>query len=250
MDGFALASRIFANPHALLATRAAGGGMDFDLDDIIERLQSVKGSRPGTCVQLAGKEAAALIAAAEAVVMDQPVCLELAAPLQVVGDVHGQFTDLLRLFEFRGLPPNARYLFLGDYVDRGPNGLECMFLLMALKIKYPEQIWMLRGNHECAAINRIYGFYDECKRRYSISLWKSFQARTRTLPCTHMQPAPAHVPATTTARPLLQQELFNAMPLAAVIESRIFCIHGGLSPDMDTPDDLKVLFKRMCQAAH
>ena len=80
---------------------------------------------------------------------------------------------------------------------------------MALKCKYPDQIHLLRGNHESAPINRIYGFYDECKRRYSIKLWKSFQ------------------------------DLFNALPLAAVIEQRIFCIHGGLSPDMESPDDLK-----------
>ena len=146
-------------------------------------------------------------------VSEQPMLLELSAPMQIVGDIHGQFLDLLRLFEFKGMPDgtstSARYLFLGDYVDRGPNGLECMFLLMALKIKHPEQIWMLRGNHECAAINRIYGFYDECKRRYSIKLWKQFQ------------------------------ELFNALPLAALVEAKIFCIHGGLSPDMESPDDLK-----------
>jgi len=180
----------------------------FNIDQIIERLVAVKQARPGTCVNISDKEATALIAAAEEVVLRQPVLLRLEAPLQIVGDIHGQFYDLLRLFDFRGLPPHARYLFLGDYVDRGPNGLECMFLLMALKTKYPDQVWLLRGNHECAAINRIYGFYDECKRRYSVKLWKQFQ------------------------------ELFNALPLAALVESRIFCIHGGLSPDMDTPEDL------------
>lgn len=178
-------------------------------DAVIEKLLAVKGARPGTCVALSDKEAAALVAAAEEAVTSQPMLLELSAPLQIVGDIHGQFLDLLRLFEFKGLPPDARYLFLGDYVDRGPNGLECMFLLMALKIKYPDQVWLLRGNHECAAINRIYGFYDECKRRYSVKLWRSFQ------------------------------ELFNALPLAAVVEKKIFCIHGGLSPDLTSPDELK-----------
>jgi len=178
------------------------------VDSVIERLLAVKQARPGTCVQIVDKEAVALIAGAEEVVLRQPVLLQLQAPLQIVGDIHGQYYDLLRLLDFRGLPPDARYLFLGDYVDRGPNGLECMFLLMALKIKHPDQIWLLRGNHECAAINRIYGFYDECKRRYSVKLWKQFQ------------------------------ELFNALPLAAIVENKIFCIHGGLSPDMDTPEDL------------
>jgi serine/threonine-protein phosphatase PP1 catalytic subunit len=180
-----------------------------NVDSIIERLLAAKNARPGTPVQLLEREAAVLIAAAEEVVTRSPMLLEIDAPLQIVGDIHGQFVDLLRLFEFKGLPPAASYLFLGDYVDRGPSGLECMFLLMALKVKYPENVHLLRGNHECAAINRIYGFYDECKRRYSIKLWKSFQ------------------------------DLFNALPLAAVIEQRIFCIHGGLSPDMESPDDLK-----------
>ena len=153
-----------------------------------------------------------LIAKSFEAVSGQPMLLELSAPMRIVGDIHGQFLDLLRLFEFKGMPDgtstSARYLFLGDYVDRGPNGLECMFLLMALKIKHPEQIWMLRGNHECAAINRIYGFYDECKRRYSIKLWKKFQ------------------------------DVFNALPMVAVIDEKIFCVHAGLSPDLNSIEQI------------
>lgn len=128
---------------------------------------------------------------------------------QICGDIHGQYYDLLRLFEYGGFPPEANYLFLGDYVDRGKQSLETICLLLAYKIKYPENFFILRGNHECASINRIYGFYDECKRRYNIKLWKTFT------------------------------DCFNCLPIAAIIDEKIFTMHGGLSPDLNSMEQIR-----------
>lgn len=137
--------------------------------------------------------------------------LNLSSPIKVCGDIHGQFYDLLRLFGFNGYPPNSNYLFLGDYVDRGKQSIETISLLFALKIKYPENIFMLRGNHESSKINRIYGFYDECKKRYDKKIWKLFS------------------------------DTFNYLPIAAIIEGKIFCIHGGLSPKLFSLEQIQTI---------
>lgn len=127
----------------------------------------------------------------------------------LAGDIHGQYSDLLRLFEYGGYPPEANYLFLGDYVDRGKQSIETICLLLAYKIKYKENFFLLRGNHECASINRIYGFFDECKRRFNVRVWKTFT------------------------------ECFNCLPVAALIDEKILCMHGGISPDLKNLDQIR-----------
>ncbi|KAL3686318.1 hypothetical protein R1sor_008892 [Riccia sorocarpa] len=183
------------------------------LDDVILRLLEVRAGRPGKQVQLSEAEIRQLCLASKDIFLAQPNLLELEAPIKICGDIHGQYSDLLRLFEYGGFPPEANYLFLGDYVDRGKQSLETICLLLAYKIKYPENFFLLRGNHECASINRIYGFYDECKRRFNIRLWKIFT------------------------------ECFNCLPVAALIDEKILCMHGGLSPELKSLEQIKKIVR-------
>ena len=164
-------------------------------------------------VDLSEVEIKFLISKAKKIVMSQPIFLELESPITVCGDIHGQYPDLLKLFELGGFPPNTNYIFLGDYVDRGKQSIECICLLLAYKIKYDENFFILRGNHECGSINRIYGFFDECKRRYNVKLWKSFV------------------------------DLFNCLPIAGSIDDKIFMVHGGLSPELKTVDQLQKIMR-------
>ncbi|URE21014.1 serine threonine-protein phosphatase [Musa troglodytarum] len=179
------------------------------LDNIIRRLVLSKGSRAAKNPPLTDAEIRQLCVASREIFLRQPNLLELEAPIKICGDIHGQYTDLLRLFECGGYPPRANYLFLGDYVDRGKQSIETICLLLAYKIKYPESFFLLRGNHECASISRIYGFYDECKRRYYVQLWRVFT------------------------------DCFNCLPAAALVEDKILCMHGGLSPRLTNLNQIR-----------
>ena len=180
-----------------------------NVDQIIDKLLAVRGNKPGKQVDLGEDEIKFLIDKSLQIIREQKMLVELEAPLHVCGDIHGQYYDLLRIFEHCGYPGEYNYLFLGDYVDRGKQSLETVCLLLCYKIKYPEKVTLLRGNHESSVTNRIYGFYDECKRRYNIRLWKSFT------------------------------ELFNYLPVAALIDDKILCMHGGLSPDLKSIENIK-----------
>jgi serine/threonine-protein phosphatase PP1 catalytic subunit len=183
---------------------------EMDLDDFIKRLLDAAYSGKVTkSVCLKNAEISAICHRAREVFLSQPALLELEAPVKVVGDVHGQYTDLIRMFEMCGFPPTANYLFLGDYVDRGKQSLETILLLLCYKIKFPENFFLLRGNHECANVTRVYGFYDECKRRCNVKVWKTFV------------------------------DCFNTLPIAAIVASKIFCVHGGLSPALSHMDDIR-----------
>lgn len=181
-----------------------------DVDNIISRLldERVTNPRKSEINLLTQMEIRELCLATQEIFRQQPMFLELCAPIHVCGDIHGQYSDLITLFQRGSFPPAANYLFLGDYVDRGRKSLETVCLLFAYKVKYPENFFLLRGNHETSSVSRVYGFYDECKRRYTVKLWKTFT------------------------------DCFAFMPVAALIDDRIFCCHGGLSQEMSSFHDI------------
>ncbi|CAK9178060.1 unnamed protein product [Ilex paraguariensis] len=166
-------------------------------------------------------EVGELCYAAEQIFMHEPTVLQLKAPVKVFGDLHGQFGDLMRLFDEYGFPSTAGdityidYLFLGDYVDRGQHSLETITLLLALKIEYPENVHLIRGNHEAADINALFGFRLECIERMGendgIWAWTRFN------------------------------QLFNCLPLAALIEKKIICMHGGIGRSIHSVEQIEKL---------
>ncbi|KAI9181854.1 hypothetical protein LWI28_019311 [Acer negundo] len=166
-------------------------------------------------------EVGELCYAAEQIFMHEPSVLQLRAPIKVFGDLHGQFGDLMRLFDEYGFPSTAGdityidYLFLGDYVDRGQHSLETITLLLALKIEYPENVHLIRGNHEAADINALFGFRLECIERMGendgIWAWTRFN------------------------------QLFNYLPLAALIEKKIICMHGGIGRSIHSVEQIEKL---------
>mmetsp|Transcript_23176 Transcript_23176/g.20558 ORF Transcript_23176/g.20558 Transcript_23176/m.20558 type:complete len:316 (+) Transcript_23176:38-985(+) len=164
------------------------------------------------CKPLAEDDVKALCEKAKEILSSESSVVAVPVPVTICGDVHGQFFDLMELFRIGGELPETNYLFMGDYVDRGFYSVETVTLLVALKVRYKDRVTILRGNHESRQITQVYGFYDECLRKYgNANVWRHFT------------------------------ELFDYLPLASVVEDQIFCLHGGLSPSIDTLDQIKQL---------
>jgi serine/threonine-protein phosphatase 4 catalytic subunit len=175
-----------------------------DLDQVLSELWE--------CRLPSESGATALLRKVIDVLSAEPNCISLRTPISVCGDIHGQFYDLLELFSVGGRPPEQSFVFLGDYVDRGYYSTETFLLLLALKARYPMKMHLIRGNHECAQVTVDYGFYEEASRKY---------------------------PNSEVYR--LCVDAFSVLPLAAVIDDSVLCVHGGLSPSFEKFADLDAI---------
>mmetsp|Transcript_1777 Transcript_1777/g.6033 ORF Transcript_1777/g.6033 Transcript_1777/m.6033 type:complete len:319 (+) Transcript_1777:66-1022(+) len=178
-----------------------------DLDKMIETLRR--------CEVLTESEVKLLCNKAMEILVEESNVQKIDAPVTICGDIHGQFYDLKELFMVGGECPQTNYLFMGDFVDRGFYSVETFLLLLALKVRYPDRIFLIRGNHESRQITQVYGFYDECLRKYgSVNVWRY---------CT---------------------DIFDYLSLSALVENNVLCVHGGLSPTITTVDQIRTIDRK------
>eukprot|EP00929_Paragymnodinium_shiwhaense_P034530 TRINITY_DN18773_c0_g2_i1.p1 TRINITY_DN18773_c0_g2~~TRINITY_DN18773_c0_g2_i1.p1 ORF type:complete len:334 (+),score=56.19 TRINITY_DN18773_c0_g2_i1:157-1158(+) len=192
------------------ACKEASGsrGGDLDLDVWLERLRS-PADRPELMPERLLKIACQRL---REILIEESNVQPVALPVVICGDLHGQYFDLIELFNIGGQVPEKNYIFMGDFVDRGYNSVETFQLLLLLKLRWPSCMTLLRGNHESRQITQVYGFYDECLRKYgNANPWKY---------CT---------------------EVFDYLTLSAIVENSIFCVHGGLSPNIKLLDQVRVI---------
>lgn len=181
-------------------------------DPLTRTLENIK-----LCKHIPEEDVAEICAKAIDILVEEANIVWVDTPVTICGDIHGQLHDLLTLFATGGEVPHTQYLFLGDFVDRGFYSLESLLLLLTLKVRYPDKITLIRGNHELRQITTVYGFYDECIRKYgSVNVWRY---------CS---------------------EVFDYLLLGAVVGGKqgVFCVHGGLSPDIESIDQIRVLDRK------
>jgi len=177
---------------------------DANLDAWIEAVRN--------CEHLTENQLKLLCDRVKEILMEESNVQPVHSPVIVCGDVHGQFYDLIELFRVGGEIPHKNYIFMGDFVDRGHHSVETLQLLLCYKARYPQCITLLRGNHESRQVTQVYGFYDECFHKYgSANAWKY---------CT---------------------EVFDYLALACLIDGTVLCVHGGLSPDITTVDQIRLI---------
>nr|PVC50553.1 serine/threonine protein phosphatase pp-x isozyme 1 [Theileria orientalis] len=167
------------------------------------------------CEYLSENEVKLLCNKAKEILIEESNVQYVDSPVTVCGDIHGQFYDFKELLEVGKDIPETNYLFMGDFVDRGYYSVETFLLLLCFKVRYPDRITLIRGNHESRQITQVYGFYDECIRKYgSVNVWRY---------CT---------------------DIFDYFSIGALIDNKYFCIHGGLSPSILTIDEIRYLDRK------
>ena len=185
---------------ALQATSDDAGCMD--LDAAIALLKQGK--------LLSERQISALCRRAKAILMAEDNVQKVPAPVTICGDITGHFYELLNIFEVGGEVPSTNYLFLGKFIGHGSQQLLTFLLLIALKARWPRRVYLCRGSHESRQLSQVYGFYDECLRAYGTSeVWRCCM------------------------------DVCDALTLSYVVEDHIFCVHGGLSPSIDTFSDIR-----------
>ncbi|KAI1109198.1 hypothetical protein F5Y14DRAFT_433387 [Nemania sp. NC0429] len=184
-----------------------------DIDTILDQLLEARSFAPGKRVNISYEVIEWLCEEARDIFLEQPALLQLEPRIKIVGDLRGQYNDLLALFGYNGFPPEASYLFMGNYVDIEGQSIETICLLLAYKIKYPDNFFLLRGGNETNRVNRELGFYAECLTRYGSGIWY------------HLN------------------DLFDCFPLAAIIDEKILVVHGGLSPDLTSMKQFDTLIR-------
>ncbi|KAG5627301.1 hypothetical protein H5410_012519 [Solanum commersonii] len=220
------------------------------------------------CKPLSEPEVRALCEKAKEILMEESNVQPVKSPVTICGDIHGQFHDLAELFRIGGQCPDTNYLFMGDYVDRGYYSVETVTLLVALKVRYPQRLTILRGNHESRQITQVYGFYDECLRKYgNANVWKTFTDLFDYFPLTALGKPEimlSHQLRPDNVRQFQPKSLRLFKPanveigfgegevdvvVVLEVESEIFCLHGGLSPSIETLDNVRS-FDRVQEVPH
>lgn len=202
-----------------------------NLDEQIARLKR--------CEYLKEHEVKELCEKALEILTEESNVQRVDAPVTVCGDIHGQFYDLIELFQVGAEVPETNYLFMGDFVDRGFYSVETFLLLLALKVRYPDRITLIRGNHESRQITQVYGFYDECLRKYGryvvLSSFCFFSLIFKLELIWFFYRVSVNVWRYCT-------EIFDYLSLSALIDNKILAVHGGLSPSISTLDEVSPCF--------